>query len=231
MNNLKRISSAKVRPSQQRSAAARRVLNSPRTRRPQGFLEGFSSDTAGASAAERAKLFAPAVRDLHSGLAAQGQTDAPAANADLDFHFVSLVVVGGRLFELDGNNDGPIDTGIAVDSTDAFLPVRRAPRAADCLPLAAAYGVTRDCCTNCVRLGPPHRSCAAHRFALHWLSPLLTAPHRSSAAHRAPLSSLDLAQMTPAARCLPLPTTYRYRRRWSTSRKSTLHPSPIRTFP
>ena len=32
-----------------------------------------------ASAHERAKLFAPAVRDLHTGLASQGQTAAPAA--------------------------------------------------------------------------------------------------------------------------------------------------------
>ena len=119
----------------------------------QGFLEGFSSDTASASASERAKLFAPAVRDLHSGLASQGQTDAPAANADLDFHFVrraqplgvaaqcarlvgltahahwqvSLVTVGGRLYELDGNNDGPIDCGVDISSQDAFLPVRHRP--------------------------------------------------------------------------------------------------------
>jgi len=140
MNNMQRISSAK------------------------GFLESFNSDTASASGAERAKLFAPAVRELHSGLASQGQTDAPAANADLDFHFVrrwrmcshnrrrlpacdvacttacaqclpadsrsvtsprlqvSLVAVSGRLYELDGNNDGPIDCGVVIASQEDFLP-------------------------------------------------------------------------------------------------------------
>ena len=43
--------------------------------------------------------------------ASNGQTAAPKPTADLDFHFVSLVEVGGRLYELDGNNDGPVDCG------------------------------------------------------------------------------------------------------------------------
>jgi ubiquitin carboxyl-terminal hydrolase L3 len=76
-----------------------------------GFLAGFGSDTAGASARERAKRFAPAVRDLHEQLAPQGQTAAPDRSADIDFHFVGYTCVDGRLFELDGNNDGPIDLG------------------------------------------------------------------------------------------------------------------------
>lgn len=101
-------------------------------------------------------MFAPAMRDLHSGIAAQGQTEAPAQNAKLDFHFVSarclhvytapletalqhwtarraasslvvlaqvsLVCVDGRLYELDGNNDGPIDCG-PVHTPQDFLQV------------------------------------------------------------------------------------------------------------
>ena len=48
---------------------------------------------------------------MHSELASQGQTAAPHAKADLDFHFISLVEVQGHLYELDGNNDGPLDCG------------------------------------------------------------------------------------------------------------------------
>lgn len=85
------------------------------------FLDSFGSDTQGADAFERGKLFAPALRDLHESLASQGQTDAPAKEADLDFHFVSLVPVDGRLYELDGNNDGPLDLGPIGDGEAAFL--------------------------------------------------------------------------------------------------------------
>ncbi len=76
-----------------------------------GFLEGFYRDTSGASALERGQLFAPALRELNDAVAPQGQTDAPRPSADLDFHFVSFVPVGGVLYELDGNNDGPLDCG------------------------------------------------------------------------------------------------------------------------
>ena len=41
----------------------------------------------------------------------QGQTAAPDKSADIDFHFVGYTCVDGRLYELDGNNDGPIDLG------------------------------------------------------------------------------------------------------------------------
>ena len=39
-----------------------------------GFLSEFGATTKAASAHERGKLFAPALRQVHSGLAAQGQT-------------------------------------------------------------------------------------------------------------------------------------------------------------
>ena len=58
---------------------------------------------------------------MHSELASQGQTAAPHAKADLDFHFISLVEVQGHLYELDGNNDGPIDVGPA-EGEGALLP-------------------------------------------------------------------------------------------------------------
>jgi len=75
------------------------------------FLAGFRSSADGASALEKGKLFQDAARTLHQEVAPQGQTDAPRPTEALDFHFVSLVEVGGRMYELDGNNDGPIDCG------------------------------------------------------------------------------------------------------------------------
>jgi len=87
--------------------------NLHRIGRSSSFLDEFRESTSAASAAERGKAFAPAVRDIHSGIASSGQTSAPTPTADLDFHFVSLVEVEGRLYELDGNNDGPIDVGPA----------------------------------------------------------------------------------------------------------------------
>ena len=84
-------------------------------------LAEFASDAKGASARERGKLFGNAMRDLHDGLAGQGQTEAPKPNADLDFHFISLVAVDGTLYELDGNNDGPVDCGNIQTGKGGFI--------------------------------------------------------------------------------------------------------------
>ena len=86
-----------------------------------GKLGSFASDTKGANAHERGKLFGTAMRELHDAVASQGQTDAPAPNADLEFHFISLVAVNGTLYELDGNNDGPIDCGPVTKGEGAFI--------------------------------------------------------------------------------------------------------------
>lgn len=86
-----------------------------------GKLAGFAKDAESVSPHARGKLFGSAMRELHDGVAAQGQTDAPKPNADLDFHFISLVSVDGTLFELDGNNDGPINCGAIEPGEGGFI--------------------------------------------------------------------------------------------------------------
>ena len=46
-----------------------------------GFLSEFGATTKAANAHERGKLFAPALRQIHTELASQGQTAAPHAKA------------------------------------------------------------------------------------------------------------------------------------------------------
>lgn len=57
------------------------------------FLSKFRADAKTADPNSRGKLFGSAFRDLHNEVSGNGQTEAPKPNADLDFHFVSLVEV------------------------------------------------------------------------------------------------------------------------------------------
>eukprot|EP00965_Chrysotila_dentata_P260216 6213823-Pleurochrysis_carterae.AAC.4 len=74
--------------------------NLDRLGRSSRFLDDFKDSTRSSSAEARGLAFAPAVREIHSGIAARGQTDAPRPTADLDFHFLSYVEVDNRLYEL-----------------------------------------------------------------------------------------------------------------------------------
>lgn len=53
----------------------------------------------------------------HATSAQHGQTQAPDLNAETDFHFVPLIEKNGRLYELDGRKQGPIDCGPSSAAT------------------------------------------------------------------------------------------------------------------
>ncbi|KAJ2646753.1 ubiquitinyl hydrolase 1 [Coemansia sp. RSA 1250] len=55
------------------------------------------------------------IAGAHSASAAEGQTAAPVADAQVDHHYAAFVCVDGRLYELDGVMPGPIDLGPSTD--------------------------------------------------------------------------------------------------------------------
>ena len=62
------------------------------------FLQKFKNDAKSANARERGDIFGSALRGLHDEVSGRGQTEAPKPNADLDFHFISIVQVNGILY-------------------------------------------------------------------------------------------------------------------------------------
>ena len=60
------------------------------------FLKKFRGDSKDQNARQRGELFGTALRGLHDEVSGRGQTEAPKPNADLDFHFISLVPVRAR---------------------------------------------------------------------------------------------------------------------------------------
>lgn len=54
--------------------------------------------------------------ELDANYGLKGQTDAPEADDDVQFHFVTYVKgTDGHIYELDGRRDGPVDLGDTVD--------------------------------------------------------------------------------------------------------------------
>lgn len=57
----------------------------------------------------------------HASVCDEGETDAPAADDPIDFHYVALVrAKNGHLYELDGRRKGPIDLGQLEEGQDAL---------------------------------------------------------------------------------------------------------------
>ncbi|KAI5293766.1 ubiquitinyl hydrolase 1 [Ascosphaera acerosa] len=62
-----------------------------------------------------------ALESAHADAASLGDTDAPAAEAGVDLHFVCFVKgADGHLWELDGRRKGPLDRGILAADEDAL---------------------------------------------------------------------------------------------------------------
>lgn len=78
-----------------------------------GFLQRFLEETEGKDAEQRANALNcdEGLDKVHGKFAAQGQTAAPPPNERVDLHFVCFVEKGGRLYELDGRREGPLDRG------------------------------------------------------------------------------------------------------------------------
>lgn len=75
---------------------------------------------------ERVKLLeeTEALKTAHADAAGLGDTVAPAANADVDLHYVCFVKSDkdGHLYEMDGGRKGPLDRGALQADEDVLSP-------------------------------------------------------------------------------------------------------------
>lgn len=94
------------------------VFNAPNVTINDGsFLKTFYDKTKHMDAKQRAdQLIKDDMLDrVHDEFAQMGQTNAPAAEEKVDLHFVAFVQEGGRLWEMDGRKEGPMDVGHVQD--------------------------------------------------------------------------------------------------------------------
>lgn len=69
------------------------------------------------SGADPVELVQSITSQMYSTFGQQGQTEAPAAQDDVELHFVTFVKVGNQIYELDGRRDGPVvlKSGLSSD--------------------------------------------------------------------------------------------------------------------
>ncbi|XP_011690620.1 PREDICTED: ubiquitin carboxyl-terminal hydrolase isozyme L3 [Wasmannia auropunctata] len=84
-----------------------------------GFLKKFLDETKGLSYLERGERLdkAQGIIDTHMESAQEGQTEAPAEDAEVYHHFVAFVHKNGSLYELDGRKPAPINHGSTTSET------------------------------------------------------------------------------------------------------------------
>ena len=91
---------------------------------PGSDLDKFIKDAVPLAPRERATLIeeSEALERAHAAAAAGGDTAAPAAEDDVDLHYVCFVKseVSGRLWEMDGRRKGPIERGHLEEGEDVL---------------------------------------------------------------------------------------------------------------
>ncbi|KAJ1730583.1 hypothetical protein LPJ61_002938, partial [Coemansia biformis] len=82
-----------------------------------GELAAFFAQTSDLPPGERAAKLETnaAIAESHSASAAEGQTAAPSADAEVEHHYSAFVVVDGSLYEVDGMLSAPINHGPSSD--------------------------------------------------------------------------------------------------------------------
>ena len=72
---------------------------------------------------ERVNILAQseALRVAHAAVAGDGQTAAPDANDPVNLHFVAFVRANGKLVELDGRRQGPVEHSVDVPAQEDLL--------------------------------------------------------------------------------------------------------------
>ncbi|KAI9827207.1 MAG: ubiquitinyl hydrolase 1 [Thelocarpon impressellum] len=82
---------------------------------PDTPLAKLLADATTLAPAARADLLynSPALESAHQAAAAEGNSEAPSADAKVDLHYVSFIkgARDGHLWELDGRRTGPLDRG------------------------------------------------------------------------------------------------------------------------
>ncbi|KAJ1794085.1 Ubiquitin carboxyl-terminal hydrolase isozyme L3 [Coemansia sp. RSA 2399] len=77
------------------------------------FFERVNGLSPEAKAAELEQ--SSALADAHKSGAAEGQTEAPAADAEVEHHYAAYAIVDGDLYEIDGRLPAPINHGPSTD--------------------------------------------------------------------------------------------------------------------
>ncbi|CAL1680412.1 unnamed protein product [Lasius platythorax] len=84
-----------------------------------GFLKTFLDQTKELSYTERGEHLenAQGIIDTHMESAQEGQTEAPAEDMEVYYHFVAFIHKDGSLYELDGRKPIPINHGSTTPET------------------------------------------------------------------------------------------------------------------
>ena len=87
---------------------------------PDSLLSNIVARYPTTSSTERSSLLAnPELEREYHAVATKGDSTVPALEDEVDFHYTCFVKSGGRLWELNGDLDGPIDKGALGEDDDA----------------------------------------------------------------------------------------------------------------